>query len=161
MTAPAIEPVLRVGQLIPPLATRAPDGTPIAAWDFRQKRNLCIVFVHAECATCAGYIERLARRAADFAERDAVALVILPALPLPGSSLPAPLLLAADPTGNSQVHYFGKKAANAGGSGPVGVFLADRYGQLSMQWVGAEDCQLPSPEKILAGLLETQLAGDG
>jgi hypothetical protein len=161
MNAPAIEPVLRVGQLIPALAARAPDGTPVAAWDYRQKRNLCIVFVHAECAACAGYIERLARRAAEFAERDAVALVVLPQVPLPGNSLPAPLLLAADPTGNSQVHYFGKQAANAGGPGPVGVFLADRYGQLSMQWVGGEACQLPGPEEILMGLLATPLAGDG
>jgi hypothetical protein len=78
MNAPAIEPVLRVGQLIPPLAARAPDGTRIAAWDYRQKRNLSIAFMHAECAACAGYIERLARRAADFAERDAVVLVVLP-----------------------------------------------------------------------------------
>jgi hypothetical protein len=161
MNAPAIEPVLRVGQLIPPLAARAPDGTRIAAWDYRQKRNLSIAFMHAECAACAGYIERLARRAADFAERDAVVLVVLPTLPLPGSVLPAPLLLAADPTGNSQVLYFGRHAANTGVPGPVGVFLADRYGQLSRQWVGAEACQLPAPEEILTALLATQLAGDG
>ncbi|MGB6430148.1 MAG: hypothetical protein WBF06_06150 [Candidatus Acidiferrales bacterium] len=161
MTAPAIEPVLRVGQLIPPLAARAPDGTPVQAWDFRQKRNLAIVFLHSECVTCAGFLERLARRAADFPERDAAVLVVLSHLPLPGSSLPAPLVLTADPTGNSSVHYFGKKAANAGGPGPVGVFLADRYGQLSMQWVGGEASQLPSAEEILGGLLETQHAGEG
>jgi hypothetical protein len=160
MNAPAIESVLRVGQLIPPLAARAPDGAAIAAWDHRQKRNLCIVFLHVECATCAGYIERLARRAPDFAERDTVALLVLPKLPVPGSSLPAPLLLAADPTGKSQVQYFGKKAANTNSVGPVGVFLANRYGQLSIQWLCADACQLPSPEEVLTGLRETQLAED-
>ena len=160
MNAPAIESVLRVGQLIPPLAARAPDGTPIAAWDYRQKRNLCIAFLHAECATCAGYLERLARRAADFAERDTLALLVLPKLPVPGNSLPAPLLLTADPTGKSQVQYFGKRAANTRGVSLVGVFLANRYGQLSMQWLRADACQLPSPEAILTGLRETQLAED-
>ncbi|MGB6200439.1 MAG: hypothetical protein WA871_05095 [Candidatus Acidiferrales bacterium] len=161
MSAPAIEPVLRAGQLIPPLVARAPDGTPVNAWDYRQKRNLCIAFLHAECATCAGYTERLARRAADFAERDAVALVILPKLLPPGTSLSAPLLLAADPTGKSHVNFFGKKAANTGGAGPVGIFLADRYGQLSMQWLCSDACQLPSPEEILTGLSQTERAGDG
>jgi hypothetical protein len=161
MSVPAVEPVLRVGRLIPPLAARAPDGTPVDAWDYRQKRNLAIVFLHSECVTCAGFLNRLLRRAADFPDRDAVVLVVLPLLPLPGNSLPVPLVLTADPTGKSRAHYFGKEAANAGGPGPVGVFLADRYAQLSMQWVGAEACQLPSPEEILAGLLETQQAGDG
>jgi hypothetical protein len=161
MSAPAIEPVLRVGQLIPPLAARAPDGTPVNAWDHRQKRNLCIVFAHAECAECAGYVERLSRRAADFAEHDALTLVVLPKLPLPGSSLPPPLRLAADPTGKARIGYFGKRAATTAGAGPVGIFLADRYAQLSMQWLVAEACQLPSPEEILAGLTRTQRAGDG
>jgi hypothetical protein len=160
MSAPAIEPVLRVGQLIPPLAARAPDGAPVNAWDYRQKRNLCIVFVHAECAECAGYIERLARRAVDIAERDAVALVVLPKLPLPGRSLPSPLHLTANPTGKAHISYFGKRAATTAGAGPVGVFLADRYAHLSMQWLADEARQLPSPEEILAGLTQTQRAGD-
>jgi hypothetical protein len=153
--------VLRVGQLIPLLAPRAPDGTAVSAWDYRQKRNLCIVFLHHDCAACAGYMDRLARRAADFADRDAVALILLPKLPLPGSSLPSPLLLLADPTGKSHVNYFGKKAAAALGPGPVAVFLADRYGQLSTQWLGAEACQMPSPEEILTALSQTQRSGDG
>jgi hypothetical protein len=147
--------------LIPPLAARAPDGTAVNSWDYRQKRNLCIVFVHAECAECAGYVERLARRALDIAERDAVALVVLPKLPLPGSSLPSPLRLAADPTGRAHISYFGKRAATIAGAGPVGIFLADRYAQLSMQWVLAEGCELPNPEEILAGLAQTQRTGDG
>jgi hypothetical protein len=160
MTAPAIDPVLRVGQLIPSLAARAPDGKRVAAADYKQKRNLAIVFLHAECRACQGYIDRLARRAADFAERDAVALIVLPKLPPPGTSLPAPLLLVADPSGKSHAHYFGKRVANAGGPGPVGIFLADRYGQLSMQWLCGEADQLPSPEEVLQGLLQTQLAAD-
>jgi hypothetical protein len=161
VSASAIEPVLRVGQLIPSLLARAPDGTSVNAWDYRQKRNLCIVFLHAECAACAGYIERLARRAADFAECDAVTLVVLPKLPLPGSSLPNPLLLVADPTGKAHASYFGKKAAATTDAAPVGIFLADRYAQLSMQWVIDEACELPSPEEILTALLQTQRAGDG
>jgi len=160
MSAPAIEPALRVGQLIPSLAARTPDGARVDAADYKQKRNLAIVFLHAECRACQGYLERLVRRSADFAERDAVALVVLPKLPPPATSLPAPLILVADPTGKSHVHYFGKRAANAGGPGPVGIFLADRYGQLSMQWPCGEANQLPSPEEVLKGLLQTQLAAD-
>ena len=160
MTAAAIEPVLHVGQLIPSLAARTPDGARVHAADYKQKRNLAIVFLHAECRACQGYIDRLARRAADFAEADAVALVVLPKLPPPATPLPAPLLLVADPTGKSQLHFFGGKVTNAGGPGPVGIFLADRYGQLSMQWPCGEANQLPSPEEVLKGLLQTQLAAD-
>jgi hypothetical protein len=161
MSAPVIEPVLRVGQLIPPFLARTPDGTSVNAWDYRQKRNLCIVFLHAECAACAGYIERLACRAADFAEREAVTPIVLPKLPLAGSSLPPPLLLVADPTGKAHTSYFGRKAPATPGAGPVGVFLADLYAQLSMQWLIDEACELPSPEEILTRLLETQRAADG
>jgi len=63
-------------QLIPPVTARSAEGRIVRTWDYKQKRNLVIVFLHAACAHCRERLAQLAQRAADFSKREAVGLPI-------------------------------------------------------------------------------------
>ena len=67
--------MLRLRQLIPPLTLRTSQGRTIRAEDFKQKKNLVIAFLDADCTLCGDFLSRLAARAADLREKEAVALV--------------------------------------------------------------------------------------
>jgi hypothetical protein len=95
-------------QLIPPVTARTADGRIVRAWDYKQKRNLVIVFLHADCARCDGWLTQLVARAADLSEREAVGLIIYAeAPPRTAEMLVAPLVAAADATGHSQRAFLG------------------------------------------------------
>ena len=47
MGAPMDE-VLRTREIIPPVTGRTADGAVVRAWDYKQKRNLVIAFLHAD-----------------------------------------------------------------------------------------------------------------
>ena len=110
MGAP-MDVVLRIRETIPPLTARTADGAVIRAWDYKQKRNLVIVFLHADCACCDAWLAQLGATAADLSEREAVALVIYAETPLRAAQvLPAPLVAAFDVTGHSQRAFLGRDA---------------------------------------------------
>ena len=64
--------MLHTRQLIPPLTLHAPDGRTLRAWDFKQKKNLVIAFLDADCISCEEFVRRLAARASDLREKEAV-----------------------------------------------------------------------------------------
>src|SRR6266702_4817117 len=103
--------VLHIRQLIPPVTARTADGRIVRAWDYKQKRNLVIAFLHADCPQCDGWLAPLIGRSADLAEREATVLIIYAeAAPRTAEMLRAPLIAAADAAGNSHRAFLGPEA---------------------------------------------------
>jgi len=150
--------MLKVRQMIPPITTRAADGRVVQAWDFKQKRSLLIAFLHVDCAECEAFLDRLKREAPRLTELEAAALIVLPEPPPPSlaEGLPPHMVLAADVSGRSQRAFLGKDAMDPRGQ-QVGVFVADRFGELAAQWCGGHD-SLPGVHDALSWLHQTQIA---
>lgn len=110
--------MLRTRQLIPPLTARTPAGQTVRAWDYKQKKNLVIAFLHTACPRCEGFLERVVARAAELAEREALALVVLAEPPAARSEkLPPQVAVAADVGGRSRHAYLGEDAFWTGRAG--------------------------------------------
>jgi hypothetical protein len=151
--------VLRTRQLIPPVTARTADGAIVRAWDYKQKRNLVIAFLHADCVRCEEWLAKLASQATDLSEREAVGLVIYAETPPRAAGILAPPMIAAvDITGNSQRAFFGREAFGPAGLDRVGVFVTDRYGALYAQWIARDADELPAPGGILSALWQIQVA---
>jgi hypothetical protein len=158
MGVPVIE-ALRTRQLVPPITARTAEGAIVRAWDFKQKRNLVIAFLHADCTRCEAWLAHLATRAADLSEREAVGLVIYAETPPRAAGmLPQPMIAAADVTGRSQRTFLGREAFGPAGLDRVGVFVTDRYGELYAQWIATDASELPAPGEILSTLWQIQVA---
>jgi len=162
--------MLKLRQMIPPLTARtlhpttwgseqAPAGRTVQAWDYKQKKSLAVVFLHAGCPRCEKFLARIVERAAEFAEREAVALVIFPEAPAAAvENLPPSIVAAVDMSGRAQRAFLGEDAFGPGGQQQVGVFVADRYGELYAQWAGASEDALPAVGEILSWLAQIQIA---
>src|SRR3984893_10353687 len=103
---------LRACQLIPPLSLHTPDGRTIRAWDFKQKKNLVIAFLDADCALCAEFLRQLAVRAADLREKEAIALAVFLAPPPATLTdfLPKEVIAGWDMPGHGARAYLGEDA---------------------------------------------------
>jgi hypothetical protein len=153
-----MEPLL-LRQLIPPVTGRTAEGAIVRAWDYKQKRNLVILFLHADCARCNEWLAQLAARAGELIEREAVGLVIYAETPPRAAEiLPAPLIAAADVTGHSQRAFLERDAFSSAGLDRVGVFVTDRYGELYGKWIGRDAGELPAAGEILSTLWQIQVA---
>jgi peroxiredoxin len=151
--------LLRTSQLIPPLSVHTPDGCTIRAWDFKQKKNLVIAFLDADCAACADFVRPLAARATDLREKGTVALAVYLAPP-PASltdSLPKEIIAGCDMSGHGARAYLGEDAFSANGLVRRGVFVADRYGELFAQWPLAAH-KFPALDEIFSSLDQIQMA---
>ena len=129
-------------------------------WDYKQKKSLVIAFLHAGCQRCENFLGKLTARAAELAECEAVALVVFAEAP-PASlseNIPAPIVVATDMSGRSQCAYLGDGAFGPAGQERVGVFVADRYGELYAQWVARGDEGLPGVGEVLEWLRQIQVA---
>jgi peroxiredoxin len=152
--------MLPLRQLLPPLTLRTTGGSVVRAWDYRQKKNLVIAFLHAGCARCEEYAGRLEDGAAELAERNAVALVVLPeaASGTFAKALPPAILLGAELSGRAARAYLGEEAS---GLERVGVFVADRYGELFAQWVAASEEGLPVFAELRQRLTQIEIDCEG
>lgn len=151
--------MLRTRQLIPPLTLHTPDGRTLRAWDFKQKKNVVIAFLDASCARCEEFAQRLAAQAVAFRAKEAVALLAYLEPPAAGmaDSLPAGVFSGADMPGRAAHAFLGEEALSAQGLDRRGVFVADRYGELSAQWV-FEGHQFPGIPEILSSLDQMEIA---
>lgn len=151
--------MLHTRQLIPPLTMHASDGRTVRAWDFKQKKNLVIVFLDAECAPCEEFLRRLARRVADLTAGEAVTLAVFLEPPPRGlsESMPAGVIVGTDVSGRSARAFLGEGAISSGSRGGRGVFVTDRYGELSVQWIAPEH-EFPEVEEIFTALHGIEIA---
>jgi hypothetical protein len=154
--------MLRTRQLIPPLSLHTPDGGTVRAWDYKQKRNLVIAFLDADCGPCEDFLRRLAIRAADLRERQAVALIAFLAPPTRAvtDSFPKEIIVGCDMPGHGARAFLGADAFAARGLVCGGVFVADRYGVLFAQWSLAGH-NFPSVEEIIGRLEQMEMSCEG
>jgi hypothetical protein len=149
---------LPLRQLIPALTARTADGNVVRAWDFKQKRNLVVAFLHADCVRCDAWLAQLATRAAELSEREAVGLVIYAETPPRTSeSLASPLIAATDSTGRSQQAFLGREAFGPAGLDRVGAFVTDRYGELYGEWFARDASELPALDEVVSTLWQIQV----
>jgi peroxiredoxin len=153
--------MLRIQQLIPPLSIHTPDGRTARAWDYKQKKNLVIAFLDLECAVCAEFLRKLAARAAELREKEAVVLIVFPQQPSRQitDSLSAEIIAGSDTPGRAAREFLGDDAFSARGFVRGGVFVTDRYGELSAQWP-IERHEFPEIDEIMRALDYVQMACD-
>jgi hypothetical protein len=151
--------MLRTRQLIPPITIRTPDGHTVRAWDFKQKKNLVIVFLDVACGPCEEFLQLFVDRAAALREREAVTLaVFLEPVPIAlTQGLPQEIVAGSDISGHSTRRFLGDDAISAKARGGRGVFVTDRYGELSAFWV-AQQHEFPGIEEIFKSLDHIQIA---
>jgi peroxiredoxin len=154
--------VLRKRQLIPPLSIHTADGRTARAWDFKQKKNLVIAFLDTNCGPCDEFLRALALQAAALREKDAVALVVFLEQPSRQitDGLPAEIIVGSDMPGRVAREFLGEDAFSARGFVRGGVFVTDRYGELSALWA-IERHQFPPIAAIFSALDYVQMACDG
>ncbi|MGA8222279.1 MAG: hypothetical protein WB780_11545 [Candidatus Acidiferrales bacterium] len=154
--------MLPTRQLIPPLSLHTPDGGTIRAGDYKQKKNLAIAFLDADCRLCEDFLRRLATRGAELREKQAVALIAFLAPPSRAitDSLPKEIIVGCDMPGDGARAFLGGDAFAARGLVRGGVFVADRYGELFAQWSLAGHT-FPAVEEILGALDQIELSCEG
>ena len=153
--------MLRTRQLIPPLTLHTSDGRNVHAWDFKQKKNLVVVFLDAGCALCEEFLRGLAAQAGRLRASEAVVLTVFLEPPAPGffDSHPAEIIVGADMSGRGVRAFLGDDALSSRGLGRRGVFVADRYGELFAQWV-LRDHEFPAIDEIFTWVEHAGIACD-
>lgn len=153
--------MLRTRSLIPPLSIHLPNGHVAHAWDFKQKKNLVIAFLDAECGACENFLEQLAGRAGEMRAKDLIALIALLEAPAAriAEALPAEIIVGAEVSGRAARSFLGPEALSSSGLENRGVFVADRYGELFAQWI-VKKHEFPSAGEILGCVDQAEMACD-
>jgi hypothetical protein len=149
--------MLTLRHLIPPLTARTLAGDVVRAWDYKQKKSLLVAFLHAGCTQCAALAARIVARSAELIELDSAALVVSLEEPRWGVSAVAPVIFATDTAGRAAREYLGQDVFTSQGLSRVGLFVADRYGELFAQWEGRDAGDLPPLADALKWLAHTQI----
>ncbi len=151
--------MLHKRQLIPPVTMQTADGRIVRAWDFKQKKNLVIAFLDAGCSVCEEFLDTLARRAVDLRERKALVLAIhLEPVPHAMSNrMPQEIIVGVDVSGRSIRNFLGEDAMVGGSRRGRGVFVTDRYGEISALWV-LNQHEFPSAGDVLSSLEHIEIA---
>jgi peroxiredoxin len=154
--------MLRTRQLVPPLSLHTPDGRNVHVWDFKQKKNLLVVFLDADCALCADFLRRLATQAARLRTSEAVVLAVFLEPPAPGffDSHSPEIIAGSDMSGRGVQAFLGDDALSSRGLARRGVFVADRYGELFAQWF-LRDHEFPTIDEIFTWVEHAVIACDG
>jgi hypothetical protein len=148
----ATESPLRVRQLIPPLTLRLRDGNVIHAWDFKQKKNLVIVFLDAGCSRCETFIRDLANCTADLSEKETVVLSAFPREPQQSlRDVVSDPLFAGEANPRDLRAFLGENVFPRERLSCRGVFVTDRYGEIAGLWITHEH-EFPGMGQILSML---------
>lgn len=151
-------PVVR--QQIPALTLRSLAGETVSVWDFKQKRNRLIALVSGNSPGTRRFVRDIAAHAAEWREREAVALIVFPEAPPADllGALPAEVIAGVDASGRSLGRYLGEDAFGPAGLERQGVFVADRYGEIYARWIIAKDGDFPGIPAIVKALEQIEIA---
>ena len=154
--------MLRNREIIPPLTLHGLDGRTIRASDFKQKKNLAIVFLHVGCAECEEFLVRIARESPLWKSYGAVVLAALLSLPARRMAdlLPENVVAGVDASGRGANAYLGREMLAPAGEDRLGVFVADRYGELYAKWEIGPGHDFPATKAIAAKLELIEMACD-
>jgi peroxiredoxin len=145
--------MLQTKQIIPPLTLRSSDGRTIHAWDFKQKKNLVIIFLDADCEPCLDFLKRLKESAGDLRANESIALAAFLEVPSRtiAEGLQPEIIAGSDVSGRAARAFLGEDALSSSGLGRRGVFVTDRYGELASHWI-TKDHEFPAVGEIFACL---------
>lgn len=136
---------LAPGQLAPPFTLTASDGRRVRLWDYKQRRNLVLIFLSGQDT---GVLDAVADRYAEYRDLEAEVLALLPLAAeqaqslVPAGTLPFPLLL--DPDAAVRRRYLGEQRS--------GVVIIDRFGTVYAIYGGETATDLPAQEEWLSWL---------
>jgi peroxiredoxin len=152
--------MLQPGQMIPPLTLHPTNGRTIRTWDFKQKKNVVIAFLHADCPDCEAFVRSLSAANSLWKANDAVILAATLAQPSRNLSdlQTDSIIVGLDPTGRAAIAYAGKESLGATELIKLGVFAADRYGELAAKWDISANHNFPDPSAIASILEQSDLA---
>jgi peroxiredoxin len=129
-------PALTQGELIPDFRLPAARGGSLGPWDFKQRRNLVILFHHGlGCDPCRALLRELRRRYPAISAQQAEVLAVSPDPPeelakvAETEDIPFPLL--SDRGARVLDNY-----RPEGGPSLPAVFVTDRYGALAQAFSG-------------------------
>jgi len=120
--------MLHARQLIPPLTLCEAQGTPVHAWDFKQKKNLLIAFLDVGCPLCEQFIRSLIEHVRDLDKREAVALLAFPQEPASSltESLPPGMIAGVDVGSQGARLFLGNDELSAQELRRRAAFVTDR-----------------------------------
>jgi peroxiredoxin len=133
-TAQYVRPGLAVGHTIPEFRLESADGGVISPSDYKERKNLTIIFFNPCESSNLEMIAEIGRRYQEFADNNAEVLAIA-AGPIKvfsecAKALRSPFALLADVREEAKCAYCV--------AGPM-LFVADRYGELRMQSAIGDD----------------------
>jgi peroxiredoxin len=151
---------LSAGQIVPSFTLPSTTGGEVGVRDFRQRRNLVILYMNlGGCDGCLDLLREFADNYHTYRDLETEILVVLPyslaeiKSRLEGVDVPFPVL--SDEGGRVAQQYLG----HSPGGGPLGaLFLTDRYGDLRVEMRAEEVEEMPDQRAIVdwLSLLETE-----
>jgi len=109
------------------------DGHEVHLSDYRGRSNLILIF-EARRGDCAALLRDLASQYVRVREEQAEVLVIAPESAVQKHSPQLPFVILSDSDRSIQAEY----GLQTGGEPISGIFIADRFGELTASYVGSE-----------------------
>lgn len=149
--------MLKAQQLAPNFRLSTIDGKIVQLWDFRQRKNVVLVFAPDRAGELThDILNSFKENLAEYRSANTVILFVISdfqqsELHVPGTD---DFHILLDKEKQAARSYFGQENHEAG----YGVFIIDRYGELWTQWQTLQSSELPSQKEIIdsINLIEMQ-----
>ena len=155
-----IKSKLELQEVVPYLNLLSNDGVNVNLWDFKQRKNLVLIFHHGRvCNYCRNKLKELAKayKEIQFLEAEVLAVSFDNIGDLKGQwkedALPFPLLSDQSGTTSEKFTFIDKSKNTPFPS----IFITDRFGALRYQKIAEEATCLPSASEILSVLSLIQI----
>lgn len=155
-----LKPKLELQEVVPYLNLPSNKGTNVNLWDFKQRKNLVLIFHHGKtCIYCRNKLRELAKayKEVQFLEAEVLAISFdnVKDLKDQGEEDELSFPLLSDQSGTTSERFtFIDKSRNA--PFPT-VFITDMFGALRYQKVAEEATGLPSASEIVSMLSLIQI----
>lgn len=148
-----MKPHIELNEFIPPFELVSVKGTRINVWDYKQKKNLLVAFLHnLDCIACRDRVLSFALRYPEYKDLNTEILLVVREEPRGEllkltQDLPFPVLVDLDGTVARNYEELGPE-----GNPRPGVFIADRFGSLQAAYVRELESDLPGDDEIIPTL---------
>ena len=128
---------------LPLFELRSDTDQTVGPQDFKEKKNLVLVFFDLDCTDCNDFLDEMSERYEDYQSENAEILAIgegpLDRIKQVANARSLPFLVLADPDGNVLKMFSDSTPA---------IFVADRFGEIRMTR-GKDDSHFPDQDKII------------
>ncbi|MEM2058334.1 MAG: redoxin domain-containing protein [Thermoproteota archaeon] len=155
----AVELKLEFQALVPFLNLPSNRGSYINLWDFKQRKNLILIFHHGKnCLYCIAKLKELARIYSDIRALEGEVLAVsfdkIADLQRAGEENELPFPLLSDADGATTVRF--TMIDNSKNTPFPTILITDRFGALRYWKTAEEATGLPSVDEMLSELLHIQ-----